>query len=251
MNSLNETINAEIAKSLNSIDFNSIIRDALTENIEHAVNSSLEYGPASDAIRKKINEAMVPYIEKFDFSAYLPKLDTILTEILRSTTLTDNKKILENFKELMIEPVSKTVTLSEIFGKYKEYVAEKADCTGRDIDYDDGPEYEWIPVQVTIEDAGSNYGPYEYLNAVFAIDEDDDLDNRDELTYCLPLTRWKGDDESYRLHVITPDSITGLENLSAFEIYLLRLDRAGVRVTGLTRLEDDIEPKDEPEATYE
>ena len=61
-----------------------ILKKKFKESIESAIGSAFRWGDAEKALKKKINDVMVPYIEKYDFSEYLPKLDTVLTEIVNS-----------------------------------------------------------------------------------------------------------------------------------------------------------------------
>lgn len=79
-----------------------IIRENIIKGFELAIERSFSYGKLSDAIRKKTDEGLVPFIEKYDMNNYIVKLDTVLSEIVNSTALVENKKILENFKNLMI-----------------------------------------------------------------------------------------------------------------------------------------------------
>ena len=53
-----------------------ILKKKFKESIESAIESAFRWGDAEKALKKKINDVMVPYIEK-----YLPRLDTVLTEI--------------------------------------------------------------------------------------------------------------------------------------------------------------------------
>jgi hypothetical protein len=69
-----------------------ILKKKFKESIESAIGSAFRWGDAEKALKKKINDVMVPYIEKYDFSEYLPKLDTVLTEIVNSDACIENKK---------------------------------------------------------------------------------------------------------------------------------------------------------------
>ena len=91
-----------------------ILRNKFKESIESAIGSAFRWGKVESALRKKIDEVMVPYIEKYDFSEYLPKLDTVLTEIVNSDACIENKKILENFKELSIKQEEKEMKVTDI-----------------------------------------------------------------------------------------------------------------------------------------
>lgn len=92
-----------------------ILKKKFKESIESAIGSAFRWGDAEKALKKKINDVMVPYIEKYDFSEYLPKLDTVLTEIVNSDACIENKKILENFKELSIKQEEKEMEVTDLF----------------------------------------------------------------------------------------------------------------------------------------
>lgn len=74
-----------------------ILREKIEEGFTKAVESAFSYGVLKDAIKKRVEEILVPFIEGYNMSDYLVKLDTVLTDIVNSTTLSDNKKLLENF----------------------------------------------------------------------------------------------------------------------------------------------------------
>lgn len=92
-----------------------ILKKKFKESIESAIESAFRWGDAEKALKKKINDVMVPYIEKYDFSEYLPKLDTVLTEIVNSDACIENKKILENFKDLSIKQEEKEIKVTDLF----------------------------------------------------------------------------------------------------------------------------------------
>lgn len=80
---------------------------------------------------------MTPAIERVNLDEYTVKLDAVLTEIINSTNLIDNKEILGNFKSLMTEPDKDTISLKEVFEKYKEYVSENVDTSELEVYTDD------------------------------------------------------------------------------------------------------------------
>lgn len=57
---------------------------------------------------------MTPVIERVNLDEYTVKLDAVLTEIINSTNLIDNKEILGNFKSLMTDPDKDTISLKEV-----------------------------------------------------------------------------------------------------------------------------------------
>ena len=70
-------------------------------------------------IKDRVKNILVPFIESYDMSEYIVKLDQVLSDVVNSTSLVENKKILENFQYLMVEPTEKEIKLSEIFKEYK------------------------------------------------------------------------------------------------------------------------------------
>lgn len=80
-----------------------IIREKVAEGIEKAVSSSFNYGKLEKAVKERVEQVLVPFIENYDMSAYIVKLDTILTDIVNKSNLVDNKQMLENFQYLMKE----------------------------------------------------------------------------------------------------------------------------------------------------
>ena len=91
-------------ESLSSDEVSEIVKEKFMNALGGAIEDAFRWGDAKHAIEEKVKEVMVPYIESYDFSEYLPKLDSVLTEIVNSDFCIGNKKVLENFKNLMIEP---------------------------------------------------------------------------------------------------------------------------------------------------
>lgn len=92
-----------------------IVKEKFKEAFKNAVGEAFRWGDAERALKNKITEVMVPYIEKYDFTEFLPKLDTVLTEIVNSDGCMAEKQILENFKELMLEPEQKEIKVTDLF----------------------------------------------------------------------------------------------------------------------------------------
>ena len=69
-----------------------IIREKVTDGIEKAIASSFNYGKLEKAVEERVEQVLVPFIESYDMSGYIVKLDTLLTEMVNKSVLTDNKK---------------------------------------------------------------------------------------------------------------------------------------------------------------
>ena len=114
-------------QSLSDDDVKEIVKDKFKKMIERAVEDAFKWGDAEKAIKRKVTEVMVPYIEKYDFSEYLPKLDSVLTEIVNSDACMGNKTILENFRDLMIEPEQKEIKVTDLFKIWKKRCEKEID----------------------------------------------------------------------------------------------------------------------------
>ena len=114
-----------------------IIREKVTDGIKGAISDSFGYGKLRNAIKERVEQVLVPFIEKYDMSDYIVKLDTVLTEIVNQTALVDNKRLLRNFQYLMTEPQEEEVKLSDLFREYEKYVAKHMETDGRKISYDE------------------------------------------------------------------------------------------------------------------
>lgn len=101
-----------------------IIREKVTDGIEKAIASSFNYGKLEKAVKERVEQVLVPFIESYDMSAYIVKLDTVLTEIVNKSVLMDNKQMLENFQYLMKEPQITEMKLTDLFKEYKSLSQE-------------------------------------------------------------------------------------------------------------------------------
>lgn len=229
-----------------------ILREKIEKGFWEAVDSAFRWGELKDAIKKRVEEILVPYIESYDMSAYIIKLDTVLTDIVNQTSLQDNAKILENFRKLMIEPGTESVTLEDIFEEYKKYVSKNMETTGRSVEYDDEPYYE--PMGVSAEIVKEEERPWSsFTHAVLelAVDEEDQQEN---LNFSIRLSRWESEYEErgYEIGYDAVPSVRGMRRLNDFEIYILRLARAGVRLLDDRQYDDDsVIARNMPEPTYE
>lgn len=229
-----------------------LIREKITKGFSDAVDGLFRWGDLKSAVEKRVKEVLVPYIENYDMGRYIVKLDTVLTDIVNSTALADNAKILSNFQELMTEPDMETATLKDLFEHYKEYVANNMDTYGRDVTWDGGkPEYEYMSIgaEIVMEDERF-WSSFEWGKIEFFTEEEE---QQEELNVTVRLSRCKGEKKpGYEISYDTQFTVNGLRYLNDFEIYLLRLSRAGVRVLESPDAVDDIVTSTaEPEPTYE
>lgn len=229
-----------------------ILREKVEKGFLEAVDSAFRWGVLKDAIEKRVKEILVPYIESYDMSAYIIKLDTVLTDIVNQTSLQDNAKILENFQKLMIEPGIEYVTLEDIFEEYKKYVSKNMETSGRTVEYDE--EYYYEPMGVTaeiVEEYERSWSSFKYAVLELAVDEGDQQEN---LNFSIRLSRWESvyEKKGYDIVYDAAPSIRGMRQLDDFEIYILRLARAGVRLLDDKKYYDDsVVAENKPEPIYE
>ncbi len=142
-------INA-VNEKLNDGTVEKLVEQYIEKGISDALRDVFSYGgEGKKLIEKKLNETIIPVIERHDFNQYLTKLDAVLTEIVNSTNLSENKNILRNFKGLMKEPEVKEIQLSEVFNQYCRHVAENVDTSELEADCEDGePYYEFVTAEM-------------------------------------------------------------------------------------------------------
>ena len=245
---LEKEINGIIEQKLNDGTLEKIVGEQFEKCIKNTAENLLtSYGEIGGLIKEKIKQSMTPAIERTDFTQYLTKLDTVLTEIVNQTSLQENKKILENFKELMCEEDIKTIKLSDIFEKYCEYVAESVDTSGLDVIHEDEVTYESVRVTATFEDESSPYSDWQKGRLVFLCEDDEDLN------FEVEITRWPKFDkaEHWNLRTLGAVEIKSLRYMNDFEIFIQRLYRleCNILIDG-TDLEDFVHPNATPELTY-
>ena len=228
-----------------------IVEKLVSEQLEKGVKNALDhllgsYGDLTKVIEAQLKSVMVPYLEQYDYSNYIVKLDSVLVDILKASAL-DNKKLLTNFKDLMLPVEDKTITVTKLFELWSKYVAENMDTSELEVEYDDGVRYESKEGSAEIEhDKSASRHYFDYATMVFSFDHDKDFE------FVIRLSRMKdsknpGWDMSYR----TNTDIDSIRRLSSFEILLLRLVQSGTKlIIDAEYVEDNITPDKEPEATY-
>lgn len=134
MSTFEERIAKAVTDKLNDGTVEELVSDAVTKALKSSIEEQFRWsGEAKKIIDEKVKEVMTPAIERVNLDEYTVKLDAVLTEIINSTNLIDNKEILGNFKSLMTEPDKDTISLKEVFEKYKEYVSESVDTSELEV----------------------------------------------------------------------------------------------------------------------
>lgn len=240
-----------IAEAVNEKLNDGTVEKLIEQYIEKAVSQSLDgifgyRGSGKEMIQSKLDEVMIPVIEKHDFNQYVVKLDSVLTEIINNTNLKDNKDILENFKGLMKKPNKEEINLSDVFEEYKKYVAANVDTSELYAHCEDGePYYDHVTatMEVEYEDKRWFASSYDDCTVKLTCDEDENLNTQIKLYKRTNESRW-----SFRFGQDVID-INSLRYMNEFSVFIATLNRAFVKIVMDTEMEcdDDIEPDKKPE----
>lgn len=220
-------------------------------DVEKAIASSFNYGKLEKAVKERVEQVLVPFIENYDMSAYIVKLDTVLTEIVNKSNLVDNKQMLENFRCLMKEPQITEIKLTDLFKEYKKFVARNMDTSGRKVEWEESPEYEAMTVYFEFEeDLERSWSSFKYATIDFTVDEEE---QQDELNRTIRLSKWNEDRKNgWEIRVDTTPNLYSLRNMEEFDLLLIKLQRADVRlVADELGNEDYVYSDTKPEPTYE
>ena len=247
-----QTFNEEIMKIasdvLESGELEAVLREKVLDAFADAFTRAITWGSVRDAIEKRVKEVLVPYIESYDMGAYVIKLDAILKEILETTAIADNRRILENFKRIASMPkLGMTVSLEEVFAEYRKYVAEMVDTADLEVvDECDDPSYECIKVEAQIVKDDEPFGFYSRAgNATLYLHPTDH--EQDNLCFAVKLVKWDFN-KGYVMKFEAEPTLPSLAHMNDFECYLMALSQAHVELIGCERdLDDEVEPNNKPE----
>lgn len=248
---IEDCIKGEITKKLEDGTVERMVSEQFENSISLAVNGLLSnHGDVTKMLQKKIKEVMIPYVESYDYSDYIVKLDAVMVEVLKSATV-DNRKLLENFKNLMDKEGldgKKTIKLSEIWDRWKKYVAEKVETSELEVLCEDGePEYEAVEVNMEVEEGeGRSWSIFKFYAVYFECEHDEKLNVQ------LNISKWEEKKENaWSLEYKNADNISSIRNLNDFEIFLMKLSQSNVKIEIDTNYKsEEITPEEEPEADW-
>lgn len=216
---LENSIKDCIANKLEDGTVEKLVSEQLEKGVINALDNLFRsYGDVTKVIEEKVKSVMIPYLESYDYSQYLAKLDSVLVEVLKNSAL-DNKKLLENFKDLMTnEEMSRSIKMSDIFKEWKKYASKEVDTS--ELEEDCG-EYEYLEVRMSCEDISSSWSDYEKYIVVFECEQDE------KLNFDFEISRWKkSNNKTYDLHYYDTHNLESLRYLKSFEIYMMKVKQA-------------------------
>ena len=229
------------------------VEKLIEEEMERGIQKSLQnifssYGDVTKIVEKKVKEVMVPYLEEFDYSSYIVKLDEVLTQILKETAL-PNKDILKNFQKMMTLPKKdEPVKTSELFDHYVKFVAENVETDGLGIDYDDTPSYECVEVTMeVVEEDTPSWSTRKQGSIVFECKHDENMNIH------IPIHGWTDLNPGlwYMDYQKESGNVASLRHLNAMDIFLLSLKQQNVKLEiDVYDESDEVRPEAEPELSY-
>lgn len=244
---LENNIKDTIQKKLEDGTIEKLIAQELEKGVTNALqNLFCSYGDVTEIIEKKIKDVMVPYIEDYDYSQYITKLDSVLVDVLKSSAL-ENKKLLENFKDLMIPDERKEIKATELFEIWMEYVKKNVSTDDLEVNYEDGVTYDYVEVEMEAEeDEARSWSSFEHANLIFECEHDE------EMNFSIHLSRYnKSSDEGWDIRYDRTTDLRSLRYLNDFEVLLMKLDQNRTTIILDSHYEqDEIIPEAEPEPYF-
>ena len=251
MANFDEDIKRITAEVLEDGTVDKIIREKVVEGFENAIDNAFRWGDLKKSIETRVKDIMVPFIEEYDMSEYLLKLETCLGEVIKNSAAIDQKKMLENFENIMVDRPKQDWTLKELLDEYKKFVAKDIDTDGMGIDYDDGVSYDYFEVSVELEEDDDKWYKSSFTDALlyFKVDASNDSDNED-IQFKVRLSKYSKRDY-WEISFRGDPDINRLRHMSDFEIFLMKLSRYNCHLVGNdTYLTADAKPDSEPEASF-
>lgn len=247
---LENSIKDVISKKMQDGTVEEIVEKELVNGVTNAVgNLFRSYGDLTKIIEEKVKSVMIPYLETYDYSEYIIKLDSVLVEVLKSSAL-ENKRLLENFKELMTEEEpDKTIKLSDIFESWKKQVAKEIETDDLNIDCDsDEPTYENVEVSFeVIIDESPSWSSIERATVVFECEHDEKVNAEFRIIRSKDV-----DGEAWTITYDHPIyNINSLRHLNEFDILLMKIRQNFTKIILDDKFgEDVVTPEAMPELSY-
>ena len=245
--SLDKAILEVVENKLKDGFFDKLIEEKFVEGIEKALSSTFSsYGDVTKVVEKKVKEVIIPFLENYDYSEYVTKLDHVMVEILQQTA-TPHKTMLENFKSLAAFNPPKRIKVTDIFEEWKKHVAHNVDTSDLEVCFDEEPSYDGVVVTLTIEE-DSNYRSWvkrEEKTILLECEQDE------KMNHAIKLYRYTDISEKWEIEYRERHDIRSLRYLNEFEVFLMQLGQAGTEIElDEDAIEDEVEPEAQPEPEW-
>lgn len=212
MNNLENSIKDCIKNEIETGVIEKIIKEEFEGAIRKSIHDMFSYsGAVTKAIKDNLNSVMVPYLEEYDYSKYITKLDSVLCDVLKETSL-ENRKIMDNFKDLATSNrLPKVIKITDIFEEWNKHCENNID---RDKIEDDFEET-WITTSFKVENVGRSWGGMEKRIVTFECEEDENLN--------FKFSIHSFDNDLFTSDYKRNSDIQSLKFLDKFEIFMMRV----------------------------
>lgn len=240
---LEASVAKSVAEAFEKVSFQEMVDRKVEEMVKSAVDDACRWGRARDAVKKKVDELLVPAIESYDLGKCNVKLELLLDQLVEESAIGERRDILKNLKLLAASDTApKETAFSDIVDAFERFVADDFDNSGREVQ--DG-EYAPIECRYAIE-AQKRHGYFEPLfeECVIAfevIEEDDPNDCAPTMAKRVRLSRYRAD-RDWVIDAPRELSVTDLRCLDEFDT------RIATMAICRTKFHDDL---DERETTFE
>lgn len=231
-----------------------IIEKVITEKLEECISSSLKdmfswNGAVKETVEEKVKSVMIPYLEKYDYSQYIVKLDAVMTEVLKETTK-DNKEILGNFKRLMSadDGDNKTIEIGDLFSKWINDVEENIDTNDLEVNYDDDVSYESVECTYSFEKLEQiKSSNYERGRIIFECEHDE------KMNVSIDVYRWNDINKKDEWYLDNKgiENLSSLRGLNKFQVFILGLEHSRKTIKIDSEYDsEEVTPSKEPEPYF-
>lgn len=244
---LENSIKDVISKKLEDGTVEKLIEQQLEKGVINALENMFKsYGDVTKVIEAQVKSVMIPYLESYDYSKYIMKLDSVLVDVLNNSAL-ENKNLLKNFKTVIEYEEEKKIKVSELYERWMKYVSENVNTSELEVITDDDVNYEYVDVHLSVDhDESRTWSSYEYANLIFECEKDEDMNQS------IRLYRWKDEkNKGWDIERHEIRDVKSLRYLDEFELLLMNLSQNRTKIIIDTDEEsDEVLPKAEPEATF-
>lgn len=246
------TIEKAIKDVINQKMNDGTVEALVAEQLEKGVKNALEnlfrsYGDVTKIIEDKVKSVMVPFLENYDYSEYITKLDSVLVEVLQKSAL-ENKQLLKNFKVLIEEnDEQKSIKVTELFDKWMTYVEKNVKTDGLEVCIEDDVRYETVEVRFEVDYGETeSWRIYEYATIIFECEHDE------EMNFAVRLHRYKKDsNKGWDIEYDRISDLRTLRHINDFELLLMKLHQNNTKIVIDSDCDSNgVQPEEEPEATF-
>jgi hypothetical protein len=245
---MEQSIKDTITSKLEDGTVEKLIGEQLEKGVAHALDNLFRsYGDVTKVIEEKIKSVMIPYLESYDYSDYIVKLDSVLVDVLKSSAL-ENKNLLTNFKDLMeTSEKLESIKVTDLFEKWMKYVEKNVDTSDLEVDYEDGVRYENVDVRYEVDyNEDKSWSSFEYAVLSFECEKDE------KMNFEVRLSRWKqGKDKGYDITYDNKVDMNSLRHMSDLEMMIVKMVQNRTKIIiDQDSDSDEVQPEKEPEASF-